>query len=116
GEPLRYGEIHVTELPALTAYDWLYMVISQAITILIPCVLGRALIRSRKDLVDVMTILVAAGLVYSIPILWELRMSPMLHMNVYGFMPRTDWLQNMRQGGWRPTVFMGHGLVIGFFM
>ena len=116
GEVLRYGELHVTELPALTAYDWLYTAIKLVLTVLVPCVLGRALIRNQRDLVDVLTIFVKAGLVYSIPILWELRMSPMLHMNVYGFMPRWDWLQNMRQGGWRPTVFMGHGLVVGFFM
>jgi hypothetical protein len=116
GEVLRYGEIDVTELPALTAYDWLYTALSLALTILVPCVLGRSLIRNRKDLIEVLTILVKAGLVYSIPIIWELRMSPMLHMNFYGFMPRSDWLQNMRQGGWRPTVFMGHGLVVGFFM
>ncbi len=116
GETLWYGQIHVTELPALEPYDWLYMAIGQLITVLIPCVLGRSLLRTRRDLIDVLTILVTAGLVYTVPILWELRMSPMLHMHVYGFMPRTDWLQNMRQGGWRPTVFMGHGLVIGFFM
>jgi hypothetical protein len=74
------------------------------------------LLRSRQDLFDVLKILTAAGLAYSIPILYELRMSPMLHYDLYGFTPRSDWLQNMRQGGWRPTVFMGHGLVVGFFM
>jgi hypothetical protein len=40
----------------------------------------------------------------------------MLHENLYGFLPRTDWSQNLRLGGYRPTVFMGHGLVVGFFM
>lgn len=49
-------------------------------------------------------------------IFYELRMSPMLHMNIYGFSPRDDWSQNLRLGGYRPTVFMGHGLVVGFFM
>jgi O-antigen ligase len=43
-------------------------------------------------------------------------MSPMLHENLYGFQARSDWLQNIRMGGYRPTVFMGHGLVVGFFM
>jgi O-antigen ligase len=73
-------------------------------------------IRSRRDLHDVLTILVAAGVIYTLPILWELRMSPMLHVNLYGFASRSDWLQNLRLGGYRPTVFMGHGLVVGFFM
>ncbi|HET8937636.1 MAG TPA: hypothetical protein VFN67_29535, partial [Polyangiales bacterium] len=82
----------------------------------LPCVLGRALLRSRRDLIDVLTILTVAGLVYSLPIFYELRMSPMLHENLYGFSPRSDWSQNLRAGGYRATVFMGHGLVVGFFM
>lgn len=116
GDPLRYGSYKITNLPAFTAYDGLSAALRLVVTILIPCWLGRALLRSRQDLFDVLKILVAAGLAYSIPIFWELRMSPMLHVNLYGFAPRTDWLQNIRQGGWRPTVFMGHGLVVGFFM
>ena len=63
-----------------------------------------------------MNLLVVAGLIYSVPALWEMRMSPMLHQNIYGFQSRTDWLQNIRAGGYRPTIFMGHGLVVGFFM
>jgi hypothetical protein len=54
--------------------------------------------------------------VYSLPIFYELRMSPMLHENIYGFSPREDWSQNLRGGGYRATVFMGHGLVVGFFL
>src|SRR6185312_9709366 len=76
----------------------------------------RALLRSRKDLLDVLSILTVAGVVYSLPIFWELRMSPMLHEQLYGFSPREDWSQNLRGGGYRATVFMGHGLVVGFFM
>lgn len=116
GSPLIYGSYKVITLPAVTAYDGLSAAIRLVLVILIPCWLGRALLRSRQDLFDVLKLLTAAGLAYSIPILWELRMSPMLHQNLYGFTPRGDWLQNMRQGGWRPTVFMGHGLVVGFFM
>ncbi|HKU40013.1 MAG TPA: O-antigen ligase family protein, partial [Polyangiales bacterium] len=72
--------------------------------------------RTGRDLRDVFSVLVIAGLIYTLPELYEIRMSPMLHENVYGFQPRTDWLQNIRMGGYRPTVFMGHGLVVGFFM
>lgn len=116
GEPLRYGSYKIVDLPAFTAYDGLSSAIRLVFNILVPCWLGRCLLRSRQDLFDALSILVAAGLVYSIPILWETRMSPMLHTNIYGFAPRSDWLQNMRQGGYRATVFMGHGLVVGFFM
>jgi hypothetical protein len=78
--------------------------------------LGRVFLRNGRDLRDVMGALVIGGLIYSVPALWEMRMSPMLHQNIYGFAARTDWLQNIRAGGYRPTIFMGHGLVVGFFM
>jgi hypothetical protein len=43
-------------------------------------------------------------------------MSPALHLNIYGFNPRWDFSQNMRMGGFRATVFMGHGLIVSFFI
>jgi hypothetical protein len=115
-DPLEYGSWKTVHLPAFLAYDGLSAAVRDFLEICVPCVLGRALIRSRRDLYDVLQILVVAGLVYTVPILWELRMSPMLHDQLYGFTPRADWSQNLRLGGYRPTVFMGHGLVVGFFM
>jgi hypothetical protein len=49
--------------------------------------------------------------VYSIPMLFELRMSPQLHRLVYGYHP-SDFFQQMRAGGFRPVVFVEHGLVL----
>ena len=34
---------------------------------------------------------------------------------VYGFFPHS-WLQHVRGGGFRPIVFMNHGLVLGIFL
>jgi hypothetical protein len=116
GDALTYGSWRTIELPGFTPYDGLSAAVRVVISIAIPCWLGRALLRSRRDLLDVLEILVAAGLIYSLPIFWELRMSPMLQENIYGFAARTDWLQNMRLGGYRATVFMGHGLQVGFFI
>jgi hypothetical protein len=116
GDPLQYGSWKTIHLPAFTAYDGLSAAVRDFIDVCLPLVIGRALLRSRRDLYEVLLILVIAGLAYSLPILYELRMSPMLHENIYGFQPRLDWAQNVRQGGYRPTVFMGHGLVVGFFM
>jgi hypothetical protein len=115
-DPLDYGSWKTIHLPAFTAYDGVSAAVRDFLEVCLPFVLGRALIRSRRDLHDMLQILVVAGLVYSLPILYELRMSPMLHENLYGFSSRTDWTQNVRLGGYRPTVFMGHGLVVGFFM
>ena len=55
-----------------------------------------------------------AGLVYSLPMLFEVRFSPQLHYWFYGYYP-SDFIQGMRDGGFRPMVFMGHGLLAAFF-
>src|ERR1019366_4313843 len=57
---------------------------------------------------------VVAGLIYSLPMLLEIRISPQLHLWVYGYSP-SDFIQEMRDGGYRPMVFMGHGLAAAFF-
>jgi hypothetical protein len=115
-DTLRYGGWKTIDIAGFTAYDGVSAAVRDFLDVGIPILLGRALIRTQRDLRDVLSILVVAGLVYSVPILWELRMSPMLHVNLYGFAPRNDWAQNLRLGGYRATVFMGHGLVVGFFM
>jgi len=115
-DPLHYGTYKTIDLPGFTPYDGLSAAVRVLFTVALPCVLGRALLRSRRDLIDILAILTVGGLVYSLPIFYELRMSPMLHENIYGFNPREDWSQNLRGGGYRATVFMGHGLVVGFFM
>jgi hypothetical protein len=115
-DELNYGSWHTISLPAFLAYDGLSAAVRDFLEVCLPFLIGRAVIRTRRDLLDVFSVFVAAGLIYSLPILWELRMSPMLHANLYGFASRSDWLQNVRLGGYRPTVFMGHGLVVGFFM
>ncbi|MET0391300.1 MAG: hypothetical protein ABW321_35330 [Polyangiales bacterium] len=115
-DPLHYGTYKTIDLPGFKPYDGLSAAVRVLISIGIPCMIGRAMLRTRRDLIDVMEVLVIGGLIYSLPIFYELRMSPMLHENLYGFAPRSDWSQNMRAGGYRATVFMGHGLVVGFFM
>lgn len=115
-DPLHYGTYKTIDLPGFTPYDGLSAAVRVMFSVALPCVLGRALLRSRRDLIDLMSILTVGGLVYSLFIFYELRMSPMLHENIYGFNPREDWSQNLRGGGYRATVFMGHGLVVGFFI
>ena len=56
---------------------------------------------------------VTAALIYTLPALWEIRMSPRLHAQFYGFFPH-EWLQTWR-GGWRPQVFFTHGLELALF-
>ena len=55
-----------------------------------------------------------AALFYSLPMLFEVRMSPQLHGWVYGFFPHS-FLQQVRWGGFRPVVFLSHGLEVALF-
>ena len=41
-------------------------------------------------------------------------MSPQLHTWIYGYFP-SIFSQQMRDGGFRPVVFLGHGLLVSFF-
>lgn len=56
-----------------------------------------------------------AGLVYLPFCIWEMRMSPNLHFHVYGFNP-SAFIQSYRGGGYRPVVFMRHGLMTAMFI
>ena len=87
----------------------------QQLIVLIPFFIGRQFLRSASDTADILRALAAAGLVYSIPMLFEIRMSPQLNSWIYGYFP-TSFGQEFRDGGWRPVVFLGHGLVAAFFM
>lgn len=57
----------------------------------------------------------AGGLAYAPLCWWEIRMSPQLHTSVYGFLQH-DWTQTLRSGGYRPMVFLDHGLMLGLWM
>jgi hypothetical protein len=54
-------------------------------------------------------------LVYSLPMLFELRMSPQLHRLAYGYFPGDSFAQQIRGSGFRPVVFFPHGLSLALF-
>jgi len=101
-------------IPGLTIHDGLSAIINQYL-ILIPFILGLQLIKSYDDQLLLFKLLVIAGLCYSLPILFEIRMSPQLHTWIYGFFPHS-FGQQIRFGGFRPVVFMGHGLLVSMFV
>jgi len=85
------------------------------ITFIFPFILGRQFLHTDEAHRDLLRILVIIGLIYTFPILWEIRMSPQLHTIIYGFFPHI-WTQQERLGGYRAMVFLGHGATVGFFM
>lgn len=81
----------------------------------LPYLIGRLYFCDQRGLSELALALVIAGLVYMPFVLFEVRMSPQLHTWVYGF-HQHDFGQSKRGGGWRPTVFMQHGLAVALFM
>ena len=112
GDVLVYGP---RVIPGLTAYGGLSDCMTNLVTWFPPFYLGRCLIRTSRDLRVVFRFCAIAGLVYVVPILWELRMSPQLHRIFYGF-HQHDFVQTVRASGYRPMVFMRHGLVVALFV
>lgn len=101
-------------LPGVGPYDALSAVVAQLI-FLLPFFLARQFLRSSEDTVEVLRALAIAGFVYSVPMLFEVRMSPQLHTWIYGYFPHS-FVQQIRDGGFRPVVFLGHGLLVAFFI
>jgi hypothetical protein len=109
-EPVFFGRFFIQ---GLGLKEGLSMALSNAIVI-IPFVLAMNFLRNEKDLRDILLAFVVAGLIYSLPMLFEVRMSPQLNTWIYGFFQHS-FGQMMRDGGFRPIVFLYHGLWVAFF-
>lgn len=110
-DPLIYGP---TFLRGMVIYDALSMAQSQAIMIL-PLLMGRRLLARPEETRSLLIAMTLAGLAYTLPILIEIRMSPQMHVWFYGFFPHS-FLQTMRFDGWRPQVFLTHGLSLALLL
>jgi hypothetical protein len=101
-------------LPGVGAYDGLSATVAVFLEIS-PFFIARQLLRSEADHEEILRVLVIAGLIYSLPILFELRMAPQLHLWLYGTFP-SSYVAEARYGGFRPVVFLRDGLVVAIFM
>jgi len=101
-------------IKGLTYYDGLSAMINQFLLIT-PFFIGRQFFKTYDDHLLMFKLLVVAGLLYSLLMLFEIRMSPQLHTWIYGYFPHSSFGQQIRDGGFRPVVFMGHGLLVSFF-
>ena len=96
-------------------YDGMSISLYQTFVWGVPYFLGRVYITDHQAMKELTIGLVIAALVYT-PLCWfEIRMSPVLHNLTYGF-TQHSFLQTRRVGGWRPMVFMQHGIALGMFM
>lgn len=104
-----------TVVKGLTYYEGLSYALRLTFIYLLPFFLGFCIVREPKDLKLILLVLALAALVYSFFIVYELVMSPRLHKIIYGFRQHS-FAQTRRFGGWRPMVFMSHGLEVASFM
>jgi hypothetical protein len=101
-------------LPGVGLYDGISALLSQTILFL-PFLIGRRFLQTAEDIETILHALVLAGLLYSLPMLFEVRMSPQLSNWIYGYFP-SSFATETRYGGYRPVVFMNNGLIAAFFM
>jgi hypothetical protein len=100
----------------LGAYDGASGVLTQTVSYGVPYFLGRIYLNNLNGLRLLALGIFIGGIVYVPFCLYESRMSPQLHKMVYGYQGIIDFGQGMRLGGFRPTVFMQHGLSVGMWM
>lgn len=100
-------------LPGTRVYDGFSEVLS-VLMMTLPLFLARKYLSRPEDHRMILMVLVYGGLAYSLLALYEIRMSPRLNSMFYGFFPH-EWKQHIRAGGFRPLVFLGHGLILAIF-
>jgi hypothetical protein len=109
-QPIVDGRVF---LPGLRLYD-AFGLISLILFQMMPFWLGMRYLNTTESHKILLEIIAISGLIYTLPALLEIRMSPQLHVWVYGFFPQ-DFIQHMRAGGFRPLVFLNHGLMLGIY-
>jgi len=80
-----------------------------------PYFLGRLYFTDLESLRELAIGFFLGGVVYIPFVAYELKMSPHLHQMVYGFHP-SNFLMTIRFGGYRPMVFMQHGLMCAMWL
>lgn len=109
-EALRFGPNLV---PGLPIRDSISMILVMAL-MLVPYYFGRRYLNTPEAHRQLLVALVLSGLFYSLLMLVEKRLSPQLHYWTYGFYQHS-FIQHVRDG-YRPMVFLRHGLFVGFFV
>lgn len=109
-DPLFYGPLFI---PALRPFDAFSTILSLLVSLL-PFFLARKYLAYPEQQRAVLMTLAVAGAFYAFLALYEVRMSPQLNNMLYGFFPHS-FLQHIRGDGFRPIVFLNHGLWLSIF-
>ena len=96
-------------------YDGVTAAVDRCVEWGLPYFIGRLHFTQPRHLKDLATPIIVCALIYVPLCFYELRMSPQLHRMVYGFFPH-GFRQHVRYGGYRPIVFMSHGLQVAIWL
>jgi hypothetical protein len=110
GDTIVFGR---TVLQALSYYDAVSLILSMMI-MLLPLMLARKFLAHPEQQRTLLSAFAIAGALYAFLALYEVRMSPQLNNIVYGFFPHS-FLQHIRGNGFRPLVFLNHGIWLAIF-
>ena len=96
-------------------YDGISGLVKDSLTWGVPYLIGRLYFNNLVALRELAIGIFLGGLIYAPLCLFEMKMSPCLHQFVYGYHP-SSFLMTLRYGGYRPMVFMQHGLMLSMWM
>ncbi|HJK95216.1 MAG TPA: hypothetical protein RMH85_23245 [Polyangiaceae bacterium LLY-WYZ-15_(1-7)] len=113
GTGLTNGEVQIfgpRVVPGIGLYDSYHMILADVLQVLMPFWAGAIVATSAARLQEMLRLLAFYLLLYSVFVIAELRLSPVFHRWVYGVNAFEDFSMAMRGGGYRPNVFLSHGL------
>lgn len=116
GTAITNGDRIVTPLEvkqALGFFEGFSMAVISALLIL-PVLIGRKYFARPETHRLILIVLCVAACGYAFLALLEVRLSPRLNRWVYGFTPHA-WIQHVRGDGFRPMIFLEHGLRVSLF-
>ncbi|MDJ0571652.1 MAG: O-antigen ligase domain-containing protein [Pleurocapsa sp. MO_192.B19] len=100
----------------LGVYDGLSASLARIVAYGVPYFIGRIYLNNLEGMRQLAIGIFLGGLVYIPFCLLEVAISPQLHRMVYGYHGIVQFSQSIRYGGFRPNVFMQHGLSVGMWM
>ena len=100
----------------LGVYDGLSTILYSGIKYGLPYYIGRIYFTDTDALKTLALTIFIGGIIY-VPFCWiEMIISPQMHRLTYGF-SQTSFAQSLREnGGYRPSVYMDHGLMTSMWM
>jgi hypothetical protein len=103
----------------LGAYDGIVVAIDHFLIWVLPWLIGRIIYGNSDNALILIRYLIIGAMIYVPFCVFEMKMAPVLHSEIYGYAPRgKESLRglSLRFGLWRPNVFQEMGIALALFM